>query len=406
MPSNAWRRLTHRSARDSGKRPATRWIWSFAWSMATAAACLCTAHAGVMSDFIDPKDNQFDASRWLLERKGFLPIPILITEPAVGYGGGVGLTFFRQSIGEAAERAKETGHVTPPDVFGVAAFGTENGSKGAGAGGMFSFDDDLWRYRGGVARIDVNLDFYGTAGGLNTGNRSVGYSLDGWISSQQVLRRIGSGGSNDWVAARWVYLDFDSTFDLGGNRGVLSNYTLQSRSSGIGLSLEHDSRDNTFTASRGWTGAVDTLFYDPDWGSNTRFQSYRAHVFYYYPFSSSWVLGGRIDGRTVSGDVPFYQLPYLDLRGVPAGRYQDQNTALMEVELRWNVNPRWAVIGFAGAGRSWGYQKDFGASPTIVNKGFGFRYLMARALGLYTGLDFAWGPEDFAFYIQIGSAWR
>lgn len=41
-----------------------------------------------------------------------------------------------------------------------------------------------------------------------------------------------------------------------------------------------------------------------------------------------------------------------------------------------------------------------------MNKGFGFRYLMARALGLYTGLDFAWGPEDFAFYIQVGNAWR
>jgi hypothetical protein len=271
---------------------------------------------------------------------------------------------------------------------------------------MFSFDDDHWRYRGGIARIDMNLDFYGTTGGLGTGQRSVAYSLDGFASSQQVMRRIGSGGSNDWIAARWVYLDFDSAFALGSERGTLANYSLQSRSSGLGLSLEHDSRDNIFTASRGWTGALDTLFYDPDWGSSTRFQSYRAHVLAYMPLGHSWVLGGRIDGRTANGNVPFYQLPYVDLRGVPAARYQDEHTALVEAELRWNVTPRWAVVGFAGAGRAWGSQKTFGDSATIVNKGFGFRYLVARALGLYTGLDFAWGPEDFAFYIQVGSGWR
>lgn len=405
MPSDAWPNPTDRGM--SAPCPGGTFGWR-RWLASGLVACACSgvARADLKSIFVDPEDGKLDASRWLLEKKGFLPIPILITEPAVGYGGGVGLTFFRQSIGEAAQRAKETGHVTPPDVFGIAAFGTENGSKGAGAGGMFSFKDDTWRYRGGVAKIDMNLDFYGTAGGLGSGERSVAYSLDGWIASNQVLRRIGSGASNDWVAARWVYLDFDSTFNLGSNRNVLPNFNLQSRSSGLGLSLEHDSRDNIFTASRGWTGAIDTLFYDPDWGSSTRFQSYRAHAFAYYPLSSTWVLGGRIDGRTANGNVPFYQLPYLDLRGVPAARYQDDHTALVEAELRWNMTPRWAVLGFAGAGRAWGQQQAFSASPTIVNKGFGFRYLAARALGLYTGLDFAWGPEDFAFYIQVGSAWR
>jgi hypothetical protein len=37
----------------------------------------------------------------------------------------------------------------------------------------------------------------------------------------------------------------------------------------------------------------------------------------------------------------------------------------------------------------------------------GFRYLIARKLGLGSGLDFALGPGgEFAFYIQTGAAWR
>jgi hypothetical protein len=35
------------------------------------------------------EDGQLDISNWLIERKGFLPVPIVITEPAVGLGGGV-----------------------------------------------------------------------------------------------------------------------------------------------------------------------------------------------------------------------------------------------------------------------------------------------------------------------------
>ena len=55
--------------------------------------------------FKDPKDGAFDASKWLIDQKGFLPIPILITEPAVGYGGGAGLLFFHQSVRDA-QKAK------------------------------------------------------------------------------------------------------------------------------------------------------------------------------------------------------------------------------------------------------------------------------------------------------------
>jgi hypothetical protein len=40
-----------------------------------------------------------------------------------------------------------------------------------------------------------------------------------------------------------------------------------------------------------------------------------------------------------------------------------------------------------------------------VSKGFGFRYLIARLYGLRVGIDVARGPEDWAFYIQVGNAW-
>ncbi len=364
------------------------------------------ALAGPFDAFVDPSDGQFDASEWLLDRKGFLPVPIFITEPAVGNGGGLAAVFFRNSFRESAENKGPSGEAVPPDIFAVAGVATENGTKGAGLGGIASFDGDHWRYRGGGAKISMNLDFYGIGGNLGGNQTKIGYNLDGWGASNQLLYRLGS--SNAWISGRWVYLDTASSFKTDNNADdtLLPGFSFAKRSSGIGPTLEYDSRDSIFTPSRGWQGSLDLTFYDRAFGSDNRFESYRAHVFAYSPFAKDFVLGSRLDVRSARGDVPFYMLPYVDLRGVPAARLQDENTAVAELELRWNVTPRWALIGFAGAGRAWGTNTGFADGTKAASVGAGFRYLMARRLGLYVGLDIAKSNYDNAFYIQVGNAWR
>ena len=43
----------------------------------------------------DPRVGQFDLSYFLENPRGFLPIPTVVTEPAVGYGGGSADMFLR-----------------------------------------------------------------------------------------------------------------------------------------------------------------------------------------------------------------------------------------------------------------------------------------------------------------------
>ncbi|NJD86399.1 MAG: glyceraldehyde-3-phosphate dehydrogenase, partial [Betaproteobacteria bacterium] len=79
-------------------------------------------------DFRDPEDGRFDTSRFLLDLKGFLPMPILITEPAIGYGGGAALLFFDRNAppdGQARE-----GRFVPPDITAAGGMATENGTRG------------------------------------------------------------------------------------------------------------------------------------------------------------------------------------------------------------------------------------------------------------------------------------
>jgi hypothetical protein len=371
---------------------------------AMSLALLCQTAQALPEGFVDPEDGQLDMSEWLVDRKGFLPVPIIITEPAVGNGGGLAVMFLRNSMRETAERAKETGIQQAPDIWAAGAAATENGTKMAFAGGMKSFDEGRWKYRGGVARADVKLDFYGI-GNVDSGANSVGFALDGWMSYQQVLARLGQ--TDNWAGLRWIYLDLNSAVDLSTRpgSGLLPDETTR-RTSGLGLTFEHDSRDSIFTPSSGWLGALNATFFDPDWGSDTRFQAYRGHVFSYWPATKELIVAGRLDGRTSNGKTPFYLLPFIDMRGIPAGRYLDDNSGVVETELRWNVTPRWAAIGFIGAGRVWGRSTSYSETPSVVSKGLGFRYHLARRVGLWVGMDYARGPEGGVGYIQVGNAWR
>ena len=62
-------------------------------------------------------------------------------------------------------------------------------------------------------------------------------------------------------------------------------------------------------------------------------------------------------------------------------------------------------MGFGGVGHVAG-DLITSTKQTIWAGGVGFRYLMARRLGLKTGIDLAWSEDDFAFYIAMGTGWR
>jgi hypothetical protein len=324
----------------------------------------------------------------------------------VGYGGGLGLAFFSESIRDVAQRAAATGaRLVPPNIYGFAVAGTENGTKFAGAAARMSFDQGRWLYRGAVAAPDVNLDFYGVGGNLGRpGIEKIGYNLKGAIVIQEFNRRLGA--SDHFLGARFFYLDVKTRLEASLEDAELTPRELAKRSTELGLRWAYDSRDNIFATKHGTDAALDTMFSIPSMSSDNRFQTYRAHVFHYLQPTGETVLGFRVDGRTARGDVPFYQLPFIDMRGIPAARYQDESTGILETEGRYYVTPRWIAVAFVGAGRAWGRKESFSEAGTQVTKGVGLRYLLARRLGLAAGIDVARGPEKTAWYLSIGNSWR
>ena len=48
---------------------------------------------------------------------------------------------------------------------------------------------------------------------------------------------------------------------------------------------------------------------------------------------------------------------------------------------------------------------DLGSATSNTAVGAGFRYVLAKLLGMRVGVDVARGPEDTYVYLVVGSAW-
>ena len=360
------------------------------------ASVVATACMAQPMRFTDPQDGAFDISDYLLNRKGVFPVPMVITEPAVGYGGGAMLMYFSQSLAETHQKGSGESAM-PPNVTGVGALGTENGSRGTGLFHFHSWDADRFRYLGALAHGRINLDYYGP---LSHGHS---YELKGTFLVQQLLTRVGD--THWYVGPRYTYFRSETRFtgDAANELGF-GDQTL--RVGKLGVVIDYDNRDNIFYPTKGSYAELEAQFARGWLGSSKSFETYRARGYTWVPLHSKWTLGLRLDGQTSSGSVPFYAQPYVDLRGVSRGRYQDRTALAAETELRWNVTPRWSLLAFTGIGKAYGRWASFSEASNVTSQGVGFRYLIARKLGLAVGIDVAHSKDQNAFYIQVGSAWR
>ncbi len=52
----------------------------------------------------------------------------------------------------------------------------------------------------------------------------------------------------------------------------------------------------------------------------------------------------QLQGKFTSGDLPFHDTPFIDIRGILALLYQSEDVAIAEVEARLDVTPRWSLL--------------------------------------------------------------
>lgn len=367
-------------------------------------------HAGFIPDImIDPEDGMIDASRYLASARGFLPVPIIITEPAVGYGLGATVAYFHPP--EKLDRAKHE-HNPPPSIsFGAGGY-TENKTHFYGGGHFGVWKDDHVRYLGLLFKINLNAKYYGLNAGLVPDTlidfRGVNFNLEGELLYQRVKFRLRE--SNWFLGTSYLFNDSRARFNIEADVAIpqIIRPELRDgffRSAGAGVSLEYDGRNTIFTTTQGTHFEALYTDYGDTWGGDFDYGLFEARLRQYIPFGDFSHLGIRLESANLNGSAPFFAYPFVQLRGIPALRYEGKRVFTSELEYLWGFTPRWSMAFFAGAGRTIGAARDDLVNRTVFAGGVGVRYRLAKALGLQAGLDLAKGPEDTAVYLTMGSAW-
>ena len=351
--------------------------------------------------FFDANDSMLDLSEFLSQTYGFLPVPILITEPAIGYGGGAALIYLHDKFGS---RKSESGRDIPSSMTGVMLAATENETYFAGAFHIGYYKEDTIRTQTVIAVPNININFY------TPNQKAIFVNLNGAFAYQSLKYRLFD--TNFFLGGSLLYSELTNSLKDDDSPVNLPKETIKNVAAS--LLFDYDSRDNALSPNSGMIFNALGIFFDERLGSDNTFQRYLLQELLYVPVSSTLNFDHRLSYAQVAGDeAPFYLYPSIDMRGVPAMKYQGEKTALYEAQLRWEFMPRWSALVFGGVAKAYGKDKFF---PDLINtpfkeakavytKGIGFRYLIAKKFGLRVGIDIASSDGEEAFYIQVGTAW-
>ncbi|AOW10628.1 BamA/TamA family outer membrane protein [Flavobacterium gilvum] len=356
------------------------------------------AKAQTKISYKDTLDGKFDASTMIDNAKGFIPVPILVTEAALG---GIGVGLLPLYISPQKKPIGDEDYIAPTITSGFFAY-TANKSWFTGIYRRGTLDKLQMKYKLFAGYIDLNLNYYKEI--ENVGE--VKYSFNNVVVP--VLVSLSKRIPNQKSYFGFEYMRYPLTLTPNFERQdppIIPENEFKKHIAAFTTFIDWDQRNTVFTPDNGYRLNFNYSVNDNWTGSDYDFQRLEGFFHYFTPIKSNWISGFRLEGQSVFGDVPFHQLPTVKLRGIPAYRYQGTTIGLFETEQRYDLNLRWSVLGFAGTAMTLQKNQNFSDAKWVYNAGTGFRYLIARTYGLRMGLDLAVGPGSFGYYIVVGQKW-
>jgi hypothetical protein len=186
--------------------------------------------------------------------------------------------------------------------------------------------------------------------------------------------------------------------------------------SGVSFNFVYDSRDNQINANNGWYGNINYRI-NPSFGENQRASSVLfAEYRYFKPLSvinkqhvfAVWAQGQFL----TSGTVPYLNLPAIGWdqrsrsgKGYTQGLFRGYNLVNAEVEYRFPISCNQLLSGtvFVNATTTSDKERDIRLFQYIQPAvGVGFRILIDKATRTNLILNYGWGRDSEAFYLNAG----
>jgi hypothetical protein len=336
-------------------------------------------------------DIREDETRLKMQRGDFVVVPIPISNPTLDEGLVVGGAYFYP-------QTEEEKKLQPASVTGAAGLYTSNDSRAFALVQQSYWKEGKWRFTGAIGGIDLRLS-------LLTSDRSAsGPNVDWRINGAFLFAKIARRIKGDWYGGVLTRLiDANQTIETA-TPAPNFNTGSDARSMGLGAYVEYDSRNNPSNSSSGKYFKFDALFNDEAIGSDATYQSYGAAFRSYHRLTDSVVLAWELQGCQRAGTTPLWDACAVKLRGFSATDYLGKVSGSGQLEARWQLNDRWGVAGFAGAGYIGSSFNEIREHEAIPSYGAGLRFTVLKAKKINLRLDYARSTESDAIHVSVGEA--
>ena len=206
-----------------------------------------------------------------------------------------------------------------------------------------------------------------------------------------------------------------SIFDTQNVAGRKGSFT-----SGLGLLLLWDSRNNSFSSSNGFYFQYYINKFSYVLGSQFEYVSQILDVRKYVSVSRTSVMAFQFLGNFNQGNVPVRSMANIGsgtiMRGYYDGRYTDKNLMAVQAELRQHLIHRLGMVAFAGVGKVANHFSEFfqSQSQTSSNKapfsglkpslGAGLRFAVDKGEKLNVRFDAGFGKLSHGIYLNLSEA--
>lgn len=175
----------------------------------------------------------------------------------------------------------------------------------------------------------------------------------------------------------------------GSNGGIVS---------GLGLMLDYDTRDNIFYPGEGVFAQAVTRLYRKALGSEYAYNYYALDMRGYLSVKEEQVLALQFAAVATGQEVPFYDMPLYDLRGIYNSYFTNRAGYAAQAEYRFRTGKRFYAALFAGAGNSAPDAGKISLKNLQFAGGGGIRFTLDKAEKINLRLDIGaskWGVEPY-----------
>jgi hypothetical protein len=336
-------------------------------------------------------DIREDETILKVQRGDFVIVPIPISNPTLDTGLVVGAAYFYP-------QSEEEKKLQPASVTAAGGMYTSNASRAFVLVQQNYWKRNTWRFTGALGAADLRLSL------LAPDQTSTGQSVDWRINGEFLFAKLSRKLTGNWyggVNMRLVNAEqsieagvSSSGFDLGPDV----------RSSGLGVSVEFDSRDMPLNTYSGQYFKADALFNDEAIGSSQTYQSYGLAYRSYHEVGDSLVLAWELQACKRGGSAPLWDACTIKLRGFPATDYLGKVSGSGQIEARWRLSKRWGLVGFAGSGYVGNSFSGVREHEAIPSYGAGVRFMVLAAKRINLRLDYARSTDSNAVHFSVGEA--